>query len=99
MRLCIGFALGYALRVRPQPRAAELRIVPLIRAGAKRANSNTPPGPYKISRPVTLDVERTTRNTLGQDAGTAPGTQLLDARTIRYTGKDFFEAWTRYSAR
>jgi hypothetical protein len=77
-----------------------LRIVPLIRAGAKRAISNTPPGPYKISGPVTLEVERTARNTLGQDAGTAPGTQLLlDARTIRYTGKDFFEAWTRYSAR
>jgi D-amino peptidase len=71
----------------------------MIRAGAKRAIAKAPPPPYKLPGPVTIEVERTTRNTLGQDAGAAPGTQVLDARTLRYTGKDFYEAWTRYSAR
>ncbi len=27
------------------------------------------------------------------------GAEVLDDRTIRYQGKDFMEAWTRYSVR
>jgi D-amino peptidase len=51
--------------------------------------------PYKIEGPVTIQIEYTTRNALGVDASLRPGAELIDARTIRYTGKDFLEAWTR----
>jgi D-amino peptidase len=51
--------------------------------------------PYKISGPVTFQVEYTTRNSLAIDAGRAPGAELVNDRTIRYTGKDFLEAWQR----
>jgi D-aminopeptidase len=29
------------------------------------------------------------------DAHLRPGAEIIDARTIRYSGKDFLEAWTR----
>jgi D-amino peptidase len=51
--------------------------------------------PYKIEGPVTIQIEYTTRNALGVDASLRPGAEVIDARTIRYTGKDFLEAWTR----
>jgi D-amino peptidase len=51
--------------------------------------------PYKIESPVTIQIEYTTRNALGVDASLRPGAEVIDARTIRYTGKDFLEAWTR----
>ena len=52
--------------------------------------------PYKIEGPVTIEVEYTTRNALGVNAHLRPGAEVIDARTIRYHGKDFMEAWTRY---
>lgn len=52
--------------------------------------------PYKVRGPVTLQIEYTTRNSLSPDAGLAPGAEVLDDRTIRYRGKDFLEAYTRY---
>ena len=55
--------------------------------------------PYKIEGPVTIQVEYTTRNSLGIDAGLGPGTEVVDDRTIRYRGKDFMEAWTPSRAR
>jgi D-amino peptidase len=55
--------------------------------------------PYKIPGPVTVEVEYTTRNSLPIDAGRTPGTEVVDDRTIRYRGKDFLEAWTRYRGR
>lgn len=51
--------------------------------------------PYKVTGPVTIQIEYTTRNALGQDASLRPGAEVIDARTIRYSGKDFIEAWTR----
>jgi len=55
--------------------------------------------PYKIEGPVTFQIEYTTRNALGPDAQLRPGAEVIDARTIRYSGKDFLEAWTRYERR
>jgi D-amino peptidase len=55
--------------------------------------------PYKIPGPVTLQIEHTTRNSLPIDAALAPGAEVVDDRTIRYHGKDFLEAWTRYRGR
>jgi D-amino peptidase len=51
--------------------------------------------PYKIEGPVTFEVEYTTRRTPLPDPGLAPGAEIVDARTIRYRGKDFMEAWIR----
>jgi D-amino peptidase len=51
--------------------------------------------PYKIEGPVTIQIEYTTRNALGPDAHLRSGAEIVDARTIRYSGKDFLEAWTR----
>jgi len=55
--------------------------------------------PYKIEGPVTIEVEYTTRSTLRPDAELAPGSEIVDARTIRYRGKDFMEAWVRSRSR
>ncbi len=55
--------------------------------------------PYRITRPVTLQIEYTTRNSLPIAAGSAPGRELVDDRTIRIHGKDLVEAWTRYEGR
>jgi D-amino peptidase len=52
--------------------------------------------PYRIEGPVTIQIEYTTRNALGVDANLRAGVEVIDARTIRYSGKDFMEAWTRY---
>ena len=51
--------------------------------------------PYRIEGPVTIQIEYSTRNALGVDAHLRPGAEIIDARTIRYSGKDFLEAWTR----
>ncbi len=68
----------------------------LIRQGAVRAMQKLDSIPvYRIAGPVTIEVEHTTRNSLRIDAGLKPGAEVLDDRTIRYTGKDFLEAWTR----
>ncbi len=51
--------------------------------------------PYRIDGPVDIQIEYTTRNALGTDTHLRPGAEIIDARTIRYHGKDFMEAWTR----
>src|SRR5262245_45779061 len=51
--------------------------------------------PYKIEGPVTIEVEHTTRSSPRPDADPGPGTEIVEARTIRYHGKDFMEAWMR----
>jgi D-amino peptidase len=51
--------------------------------------------PYKVEGPVTIQIEYTTRNALGTNANLRPGAEIMDARTVRYSGKDFIEAWTR----
>ncbi len=55
--------------------------------------------PYKIDGPVIIQIEHTTRGSLAIDAGRAVGAEIVDDRTIRYRGKDFMEAWTRYRGR
>jgi D-amino peptidase len=68
----------------------------LIRERARRAMQKIGQiKPYKIDGPVTIEVEYSTRNTLRLDAGLAPGSEILDARTVLYRGKDFMEAWIR----
>jgi D-amino peptidase len=67
----------------------------LIRQGAARAMrriSQIPP--YRIEGPVTLQIEYTTRNALPVDI--PEGAEMPDARTLRYTGKNFLDVWKRY---
>jgi D-amino peptidase len=51
--------------------------------------------PYKLQGPVTIQIERTSRSALDPDVALRPGAEVLDARTVRYRGKDFLEAWIR----
>jgi len=51
--------------------------------------------PYKIDGPVTVQIEYTARNVPGPDASFRPGVEVIDGRTLRFSGKDFIEAWTR----
>lgn len=68
----------------------------LIRDGAKSAmNKLGSVRPYKLSGPVTFQIEYTSRHALRQGAGSGPGEEVVDARTIRFHGKDFLEAWRR----
>ena len=55
--------------------------------------------PYKISGPVTIETEYSTRNTLFPDSALRPGIERTGPRTIRIRGKDFLEAWTLWSSR
>ena len=68
----------------------------LIRDRARSAIQNVASiKPYKIEGPVTIQIERTTRNALDVDASLPPEAETVDARTVRYHGKDFLEAWIR----
>ena len=68
----------------------------LIRGRAKAAMADCERiKPYRISGPVTFQIEYTSRYALAQDAGARPGAEVIDARTIRFSGKDFLEAWKR----
>jgi D-amino peptidase len=72
----------------------------LIRDRAKMAMKKiTDVKPYKIAGPVTMQIEYTARNVPGPDARYRPGVEVVDARTLRFHGKDFIEAWTRAEAR
>ena len=51
--------------------------------------------PYRMRGPVTIEIEYTSRNALTPDAALKPGAEIIDARTIRFHGKDFLEAWQR----
>lgn len=51
--------------------------------------------PYRIQGPVTIQIEYTSRNALTPDAASKAGAEIVDARTIRFHGKDFIEAWQR----
>ncbi|MDX1984451.1 MAG: M55 family metallopeptidase [Bryobacteraceae bacterium] len=76
------------------------RAQEMTREGARRAMAKLGRiKPYKVSGPVTLEIEFTTRNSLGLDAGTREGTEIVDDRTIRFRGANFLEAWKRYRAR
>ena len=67
----------------------------LIREGATRAMRKIGQiPPYRIEGPVTLQIEYTTRNALPVDI--PEGAEMVDARTIRYTGSNFLDVWKRY---
>jgi D-amino peptidase len=51
--------------------------------------------PYQVKGPVTIEIEYTSRNALMPDAALKAGAEIIDARTIRFHGKDFLEAWQR----
>ena len=85
-----GFS-NYACESLSAPAARDLIRDRATRA-VKRAGEIKP---YRIEGPVTIQIEYTTRNALGTDAHLRPGAEVIDARTIRYQGKDFMEAWTR----
>jgi D-amino peptidase len=71
-----------------------------IRAAARRSVAKIGTiKPYRVSGPVTLQVEYTTRNSLPADAGLRTGAEVVDDRTIRYRGKDILEAWSLYRSR
>ena len=53
--------------------------------------------PYRLEGPVTIEVEYTTRNAVGVEPPL--GAEMIDPRTIRYSGKDFLEAWTKSRSR
>jgi D-amino peptidase len=64
------------------------------RARAAMAKTGTV-RPYRLDGPVTIEVEYTSRHSLTPDAALQPGTEVVDARTIRYRGSNFIEAWQR----
>jgi D-amino peptidase len=51
--------------------------------------------PYRLEGPVTFEVEYTSRSSLTPDAALQPGAEVVDARTVRYRGDNFIEAWVR----
>jgi D-amino peptidase len=51
--------------------------------------------PYRVHGPVTIEMEYTSRHALTPDAALKPGAEVVDARTVRFHGKDFLEAWER----
>ncbi len=66
----------------------------LIREKARKAATKIATiKPYRIEGPVTMEYEYTTRNSLPPGAENRPGAQVVDDRIIRYSGKDFWEAW------
>ena len=68
----------------------------LIREKARSAMKNIGVvKPYKIEGPVTIQIEHTTRNALDTDVPLHPEAEAVDARTVRFHGKDFLDAWTK----
>lgn len=51
--------------------------------------------PYRVNGPVTIEMEYTSRHALTPDAALKPGAEVVNARTVRFHGKDFLEAWER----
>src|SRR6185437_12545018 len=51
--------------------------------------------PYRVTGPVTIEMEYTSRHALTPNAALKPGAEIIDARTVRFHGKDFLEAWQR----
>jgi len=51
--------------------------------------------PYRVAGPVTIQIEYTSRHALTPDDALKSGAEIVDARTIRFHGKDFLEAWQR----
>jgi D-amino peptidase len=76
--------------------AAQALIRDRARTAMKRIGEMKP---YTIEGPVTVEIEYTARSVPGPDAKYRPGVEVVNARTLRFRGKDFIEAWTRAEAR
>ncbi|HWB95525.1 MAG TPA: M55 family metallopeptidase [Bryobacteraceae bacterium] len=69
-----------------------------IRAGARSSMQKIQSiPPYRLEGPVTFQIEYTSRNALPVDI--PAGAEMVDARTVRYRGKDFLDAWKQYRGR
>jgi D-amino peptidase len=67
-----------------------------IREGARRSMAKIAAiRPYRIEGPVTVEIEYTTRNSLAVGTESQPGVEVVDDRTKRLHGKDFFEVWSK----
>ncbi|MDQ6664927.1 MAG: M55 family metallopeptidase [Acidobacteriota bacterium] len=72
----------------------------LIRGAARKSMAKIGSiQPYRVTGPVTLQIEYTTRNSLPLDSESRTGAEVLDDRTIRFRGKDIVEAWRLYRSR
>jgi D-amino peptidase len=69
----------------------------LIREKARRAMERLAEfKPYKMTGPVEVKVESTTRGTM--EFRPQPGVEQIDARTWVFRGKDIVDAWLKYSS-
>ena len=69
----------------------------LIRESARKAMAKIGTiRPYRIDGQVSIQIEHTTRSSLKMDASHAAGATVIDDRTIKFSGKDFLEAWIHY---
>jgi D-amino peptidase len=89
-------ALGYYACISMSAPQAQALIENKARASMAKIGKVRP---YKIDGPVTLEIESTTRNTLSPQVSYPPGVERAGPRLVRYSGKDFMEAWTRYAGR
>jgi len=55
--------------------------------------------PYRVEGPVTIEVEHATRSTPSPHAPLPAGIERIGPRTLRFSGKDFLDAWTLWSLR
>jgi D-amino peptidase len=79
---CISLSAEAARRLIHERAAAAMAKIGTIR-------------PYRVNGPVTIEMEYTSRHALTPDAALKPGAEVVNARTIRFHGKDFLEAWER----
>jgi D-amino peptidase len=55
--------------------------------------------PYRVDGPVSIEVEYTTRSTLFPEEPLPAGIERIGPRTLRFSGKDFLDAWRLWSLR
>jgi len=79
---CISLSAEAARRLIHERAAAAMAKIGTIR-------------PYRVNGPVTIEMEYTSRHALTPDAALKPGAEVVNARAVRFHGKDFLEAWER----
>lgn len=89
-------ALGYYACASLPAASAQTRIEADAAAAWGKLGSIAP---YKIEGPVELVVELTTRSTPAPDAILPAGVDRVGPRTLRYRGKNFWEAWALWAGR
>jgi D-aminopeptidase len=83
---CLTMTSADAVRLIEQKAAAAFRKLAAIK-------------PYRIEGPVEFVTEYTTRSTPSPLTPLPPGAARTGPRTIRISGANFLEAWSRWSAR